>query len=81
MASDATLLQRVKIGRMSVDYAILERARTAPDKLPLGPLAKKRFQPFIDMIPSAGVTRLNEWSPFNLDDYRSKLAAALGITP
>lgn len=81
VAGDATLLQRVKIGRMSVDYAILERARTAPDKLPLGPLAKKRFQPFIDMIQPAGITRLNEWSPLNLDDYRSKLAAALGITP
>ena len=78
---DPTLLQRVKIGRMSVDYAILERARLAPDKEPLGPLAKKRFQPFIDMIPTAGVTRLNEWNPLNLDEYRTKLASALGIKP
>jgi len=78
---DPTLLKRVKIGRMSVDYAILERARTAPDKEPLGPLAKKRFQPFIDMIQPAGVTRLNEWSPLNLDEYRTKLASALGIKP
>jgi len=78
---DPTLLQRVKIGRMSVDYAILERARLAPDKEPLGSLAKKRFQPFVDMIPIAGVTRLSEWNPLNLDEYRTKLASALGIKP
>lgn len=78
---DQTLLQRVRIGRMSVDYAILERARLAPDKEPLGSLAKKRFQPFIDMIPIAGVTRLSEWNPLNLDEYRTKLASALGIKP
>jgi hypothetical protein len=38
---DPTLLQRVKIGRMSVDYAILERARLAPDKEPLGSSSQK----------------------------------------
>ncbi len=76
---DPTLLKRVRIGRMSVDYAILERARTAPDKEPLGSLAKVRFQPFIDMIQPAGVTRLNEWNPLNLDEYRTKLASALRI--
>ncbi|MGQ9770267.1 MAG: DUF4838 domain-containing protein [Thermogutta sp.] len=76
---DLTLVRRVKIGRMSVDYAILERARLAPDKEPLSSLAKKRFQPFIGAIQMAGVTRLNEWNPLNLNDYRTKLASALGI--
>lgn len=76
---DPVVLKRVKIGRLSVDYAILERARSAPQKEPLASLAKKRFQPFVELIPVAEINRLNEWQPLNLDEYRTKLAQALGL--
>jgi len=83
-AGEPEVLRRVKLSRMSVDYAILERARLqAANKLPaneqLKRLATERFEPFIATLRTSGVTRINEWSPLNLDDYRQKLAAALGL--
>ena len=85
-AGEPDVLRRVKLSRMSVDYAIVERARLQaakklPANEPLKKLAVERFAPFIDTLKASGATRLNEWSTLNLDDYRQKLAAALGITP
>ena len=51
-ASDAAVLKRVQLGRMSVDYAIVERVRAAAGKKdsppsPLAALAVERFKPFV----------------------------------
>ena len=74
---------RLRISRMSVDYAILERARTqavevAEDQRTLGPIAAGRFDPFFEVLESSGLTRLQEWRPVDVQDYRQSLAEALG---
>jgi hypothetical protein len=76
----------VKTGRLSVDYAIAERARAAAANLgaeqsPLVALAKERFRPFMENLGSSGVTRLREGRKLDLPDYRKKLAAALHVEP
>jgi hypothetical protein len=85
-AGDAALLRRVQISRMSVDYAIVERARAAAAKKdaapsPLQALAVERFKPFTEMLGASGMTNLYEWQRLDLADYRAKLGAALGISP
>jgi hypothetical protein len=86
VAAEPDLLRRVKLSRMSADYAIVERARAEAGKGPNGDkealaLAKARFQPFIETLGSSGLTNLREGSRLNLEEYRSKLAAALGVQP
>ena len=86
VADDPEVLRRVKLSRMSVDYAILERARTQAsqgqaDKPPLGPLAARRFEPFMNTLDSCDLTRIMEWQTIDKADYRSKLAASLGLEP
>ena len=85
VAGDAELLRRVKTSRLSVDYAICERARTALGRPPAGsstpPLAIQRFKPFLENLAASGVTRLREGQPLNLPEYRAKLAAALHVEP
>ncbi len=85
-AHDPDVLRRVTISRMSVDYAILERARAlaaknALDGSTLAPLAARRFRPFADTLKSCDLTRLMEWQAVHKADYLGKLAAALGIKP
>jgi len=85
-ASDAAVLKRVQLGRMSVDYAIVERARVAAGKKdappsPLAALAVERFAPFVETLAASGLTRLHEWKQLDIADYRAKLAAALGVQP
>jgi len=84
VADEPDVLRRVKLSRMSVDYAIVERARLQAaqgqrDKPPLGPLAARRFKPFVDTLDSSDLTRLMEWQALDKADYRAKLAAALGL--
>lgn len=79
-------LKRVKLGRMSVDFAIVERARAQGAKKGAGApaiveLARKRFQPYTDTLASSGLTRLREGQPFKSDEYRQGLAKALGMEP
>jgi len=81
VAADPEVLRRVKRSRMSVDYAILARARIQPDKAPLGPLAIQRFKPYFETLQSSGLTRLMEWQALDLPDYRRKLAEALKLEP
>jgi len=81
---DADVLRRVKVSRMSVDYAIAERARReagdpANAASPLVALAKQRFAPFMETLKSSGLTRLSEGQALNLNDYRTNLAKALKI--
>jgi len=83
-AADPAALARVKTSRMSVDYAILERARLqALRKLPLSPAFQKfaatRFQPFFETLAKSRLTRLEEWKSLDRETYRSKLAKDLGI--
>jgi len=83
-AGEPDVLRRVKLSRMSVDYALVERARLeAARKLPrngeLHERASKRLAPFLDALKAGGVTRLNEWKTLNLDDYRQQLAGDLGL--
>ena len=85
-AGDAAVLRRVQISRMSVDYAIVERARAAAGKKdatpsPLHALAVERFKPFTETLGASGLTNLHEWKRLDLADYRAKLGAALGIAP
>jgi len=85
VADQPPLLRRVKLSRMSVDYAILERTRLqVTDKLPasveLRSLAARRFGPFMEVFRASTLTRVREWNNVDKDDYRRKLAEALGIT-
>jgi len=86
VADDPEVLRRVKLSRMSVDYAILERARARAaagqrDKPPLGPLAAQRFKPLLETLDSSDLSRLMEWQALDKADYRKTLAAALGLEP
>jgi hypothetical protein len=86
VADQPDVLQRVKVSRMSVDYAIVERARgeagnPATASSPMVVLAKQRFAPFTETLKSSGLTHLSEGQPLNFDDYRGNLARALQINP
>lgn len=86
VAEQPEVLARVKLSRMSVDFAIVERARvqaaaSKPGAPPLGPMAARRFRPFVEQLASSGLTQLREGQKLNLADYRAKLAAALGLEP
>lgn len=85
VADDPAALHRVKVSRMSVDYAILERARRAMAKAPkeaaVEPVVAERFQAFFDVLPTSGLTRLREHETLNVPDYRAKLAKALRLEP
>jgi len=81
-ASEPDVLRRVRLSRMSVDYAIVERARAlaAQGKLadaPLGALAARRFEPFMETLAGSQVTRLREWNPVDKQEYRRGLETAL----
>ena len=58
VAGDTKLLRRIKTSRLSVNYAICERARTALGRAPAGsptpPLAAKRFKPFLEDLAATG---------------------------
>ena len=84
VASEPEVLDRVKRSRMSVDYAILERARLqAQKKLPaneaLAKLAVNRFQPFCEALQSSALTRLREGQLLDKQAYRRDLAKDLGL--
>jgi hypothetical protein len=91
-AGDADVLRRVKLSRMSVDFAIVERAGHHPqdgreagkgagaDKDLLA-LAKVRFRPFMETLTTSGLTNMREGQRTDFADYRIKLAAALHVEP
>jgi hypothetical protein len=69
---------------MSVDYAILERARLETQKaLPVHPaflsLAAARFQPFVETFRSSNLTRLAEGTPLDKEAYLRGLAKDLRL--
>lgn len=85
VAADPEVLRRVKVSRMSVDYAILERARASQPKPPAGtppdPFVAQRFKAFFEVLPTSGLTHLSEGQALNVSDYRARLAAALRLEP
>ena len=62
---------------MSVDYAIMERARGAAAESPIMALAKRRFAPFMETLGGCPAIHLSEGSPLKFNDYRGGLAKAL----
>jgi hypothetical protein len=83
-AGEPDVLDRVKRSRMSVDYAILERARLqAKKQLPaneaLTKLAVARFQPFCDVLQRSPLSKLRESDPIDKQKYRRELAKDLAI--
>ena len=84
VAAEPDILQRVKLSRMSVDYAVLERARLqAQHKLPkndgLVLLAAARFKPFFEVFQASNLTRLREGTPLDKGAYRRDLARDLRL--
>ena len=83
VAGKPETLQRVQRSRMSVDYAILERARLqSREQLPANArfmrLATTRFKPFFAVLEGSGAS-LAEASPLDKEAYRRDLAKDLGI--
>jgi hypothetical protein len=83
-AGQADVLRRVRLSRMSPDYAIVERARLqAQKKLPANPallkLAAARYRPFIETMKSSSLSGLAEGQSIDKAAYARDLAKALGI--
>ncbi len=83
-SSSPIVLRRVKLARMSVDFAIMERARLeAQKKLPANEafqaVAAERFKPFMEVLKGSNLTHLREGPPMDKDAYRRDLAKALAI--
>jgi hypothetical protein len=84
-AADPAVLFRVRVSRLSVDYAIVERAKCElAGKIPLNEglkaLAKERLGPYFEALAGAGQVRLSEGSPLDIEKYRRESAAGLGIS-
>jgi hypothetical protein len=86
-AADTEVLRRVRLSRMSVDYAIMERARAelkwvkVTGRPPVAKLASERFGPFMKTLETSGLTRLREGQQLNFKEYRAALAKTLGVKP
>ena len=85
VAGEPELLDRVKRSRMSVDFAILERARLqAKKQLPaneaFAKLAAGRLSPFAAVLQASKLTKLKEYTDVDKKAYCSELAKDLGIT-
>jgi hypothetical protein len=83
-STEPATLKRVQISRLSVDYAIAERARLEiAGRLPLNPALKacavKRFEPYLKTLAASKVRSLCEGGPLDLQSYRDGLAEGLGI--
>ncbi len=83
-AGESEALRRVKLSRMSPDYAIVERARLqAQQKLPASAafqaLAAARFKPFIETLKSSAVSGLSEGGSLDKEAYAQDLAKALRL--
>ncbi len=84
VAGQPEVQRRVRIARMSVDYAILERTRLEQAKrLPPNPAlaaaAAARFQPFFQVLRPSGLVKLREGTPLDVNAYQDGLAKALHL--
>ncbi len=85
-ADQPEMRRRVQIARMSVDYAIVERALAESGRGKEGDqnliaLARRRMQPFLDTLASSGLTHLNEGGRPRIDEYRTRVTTALKPKP
>ncbi len=85
VASQPAILRRVRLSRMSVDFAILERARLdAAQRLAINDrflaMARQRFAPFFQTLQTSKLTRLREGQPLDKEAYRRDLALSLRIS-
>jgi hypothetical protein len=85
VADQPEVLQRVKLSRMSVDYALLERARLQsqgklPANKPAMDLAIVRFKPFSETLHGSKLNRLREGGSLDKDAYCHELAKDLKIS-
>jgi hypothetical protein len=85
VAGKPDVLRRVRLSRMSVDYAIVERARlqaqgTLPANEAYRSLAVTRFKPFIATLQASKLSSLLEGKPFDKKAYSRELAKDLGLT-
>lgn len=85
-AGDSAALGRVRLARLSVDYAIAERVRAAgvpqdAAPTPLAALAIARYRSYGETLAASGITRFHEGRPLDIAAYRAGLAAALGVDP
>jgi hypothetical protein len=83
-AGEPDALRRVKLSRISPDYAIVERARLqAQKKLPASAavmsLAVARFKPFIETLKSSAVSGLSEGGSLDKEAYARDLTKALRL--
>jgi len=84
-AAEPEVLRRVKVSRMSVDLAIMERARLQtqqklPANAPLMAHAAVRFKPFMETLQSSRLTAIHlRGSAIEKDTYRRELAEVLQI--
>jgi hypothetical protein len=83
-AGEPEVLQRVKLSRMSVDYAILERGSMEARKLlptndSFVALAVARFKPFFATLQTSQFTQSAEGSPLDKAAFRRNLARDLRI--
>ena len=83
-AGQPDVLDRVRRSRMSVDYAILERAQLeARNKFPKNEafvkLAAARFDPFFETLRKSPLTHLKEHDAVDKEKYRLELAKELGL--
>lgn len=83
VVENADVLARVRLSRMSVDYAIVERGRLQQaGRMPSDPallqLARRRLEPFLRTLKASGMTRLKEHEPLDFPAYREGLIAVLG---
>jgi hypothetical protein len=89
-ARQPEVLRRVKLSRMSVDYAILERARLQipmtmnrvfPTNPAIAALAQTRFKPFREVFLGSNLNRLKLEAPVNKEAYCLDLEKVLSIHP
>jgi hypothetical protein len=85
-AAEPEALARVKISRLSVDYAIVERGRLElagriPANQQATALAKARYEPYAATLRASRVTRLHEGAPLDKEAYLQDLGKALGLKP
>lgn len=73
VADSADILERVRIARLPLDFAIMEQSKKnfygdhgafvkAGDKWVVNPEIRSMIDPFVDLCIRQGVTRLKEWS-------------------
>jgi len=87
VADEPEVLKRVRISRMSVDYAICERGRSGgplvfevdptTSERKLRPEHRQRVERFLATLESSGVTRIEEWRELDLPKYRAGLLESL----